>query len=106
MLALLGVAGDLDGDDVLGDVLTRVGAEGSTEYPGADEGAPPLLVLAPARQLPLGEQPLVFRGLLGTTPSQIPRKRPAEPSGMTQGGFRYGRQSAVGMTASPACRLG
>ena len=60
MLAVLGVAGDLDGDDVLGDVLTRVGAEGSTEYPGADEGAP-LLVLAPARQLPLGEQPLVFR---------------------------------------------
>ena len=72
MLAVPGVAGNLDGDDVLGDVLTRVGAEGSTEYPGADEGAP-LLVLAPARQLPPGEQPLVFRGLLGTTPSQIPR---------------------------------
>ena len=52
MLAVLGVAGDLDGDDVPGDVLTRVGTEGSTEYPGADEGAP-LLVLAPARQPPL-----------------------------------------------------
>jgi hypothetical protein len=34
VLAVLGVAGDLDGDDVLGDVLTRVGAEGSTEYSG------------------------------------------------------------------------
>ena len=65
VFAVLGVTGNLDGDDVLGDVLTPVGAEGSTEYPGADEGAP-LLVLAPARQLPLGEQPLVLRGLLGT----------------------------------------
>jgi len=59
------MTGNLDGDDVLGDVLTPVGAEGGTEDPGAEEGAP-LLVLAPARQLPLGEQPLVFRGLLGT----------------------------------------
>jgi len=39
-----------------------VGAEGSTEYPGADEGTRSLY----SRQLPLGEQPLVFRGLLGT----------------------------------------
>lgn len=65
MLAVLGVTGNLDGDDVLGDVLTPVGAEGGTEDPGAEEGAP-RLILAPARQLPLGEQPLVFRSLLGT----------------------------------------
>ena len=65
VLAVLGVTGNLDGDDVLGDVLTPVRAECGTEHPGADEGAP-LLVLAPARQLPLGEQPLIFRGLLGT----------------------------------------
>jgi hypothetical protein len=65
VLPVLGVTGDLDGDDVLGGVLTPVGAECGTEHPGADEGAP-LLVLAPARQLPLGEQPLIFRGLLGT----------------------------------------
>ncbi len=65
MLAVLGVTGNLDGDDVLGDVLTPVGAECGTEYPGADEGAS-RLVLTPARQLPLGEQPLIFRGLLGT----------------------------------------
>jgi hypothetical protein len=49
VLAVLGVTGNLDRDDVLGDVLTPVGAEASTEYPGADEGAP-LLVLAPARE--------------------------------------------------------
>ena len=65
MLAVLGVTGNLDGDDVLGDVVTPVGAECGAEYPGADEGAS-RLVLAPARQLPLGEQPLVLRGLLGT----------------------------------------
>jgi hypothetical protein len=65
VLAVVGVTGNLDGDDVLGDVLTLVGAEGGTEYPGADEGAS-CLVLAPARQLPLGEQPLVLRSLLGT----------------------------------------
>ena len=47
-----------------GDFVTPVGAEGGTEDPGADEGAS-LLVLAPARQLPLGEQPLVLCGLLG-----------------------------------------
>jgi hypothetical protein len=40
VLAVLGVTGNLDGDDVLGDVLTPVGAECGTEYPGADEGAP------------------------------------------------------------------
>src|SRR5262249_10495280 len=60
VLAVLGVTGNLDGDDVLGDVITPVGAEGGTEYPGAEEGAA-RLVLAPARQLPLGEQPIVFR---------------------------------------------
>ena len=38
VLAMLGVTGNLDGDDVLGDVLTPVGAECGTEYPGADEG--------------------------------------------------------------------
>jgi hypothetical protein len=65
MFAVLGVTGNLDGDNVLGDVLTPVGAERGTEDPGADEGAQ-LFVLAPARQLPLGEQPLVLRGLLGT----------------------------------------
>jgi len=57
VLAVLGVTGNLDGDDVLGDVITPVGAEFGTKYPGADEGAS-LLVRAPARQLPLGEQPL------------------------------------------------
>src|SRR6516225_5677369 len=61
--AVLGMAGDLDGDHVLDDVLTPVGAEGSPGDPGAEEGAS-CLVLAPARQLPLGEQPLVLRGLL------------------------------------------
>ena len=65
VLAVLDVTGNLDGDDVPGDVLTPVGAGCGTEHPGADKGAP-LLVLAPARQLPLGEQPLIFRGLLGT----------------------------------------
>jgi hypothetical protein len=65
VLAVLGVTGNLAGDDDLGGILTPVGAEGSAEYPGADEGAP-LLILKPARHLPLGEQPLVFRGLLGT----------------------------------------
>jgi len=64
VLAVLGVTGNLDGDHVLGNVVPPVGAEGGTEYPGADEGAS-LLVLAPARQFLLGEQPLVFRGLLG-----------------------------------------
>jgi hypothetical protein len=49
MLAVLGVTGNLDGDDVLGDILTPVGAEGSTEYPGTEEGAS-RLVLVPARQ--------------------------------------------------------
>jgi hypothetical protein len=49
VFAVLGVTGNLDGDDVLGDVLTPVGAEGGTEDPGAEEGAP-LLLLAPARQ--------------------------------------------------------
>jgi len=33
MLAVLGVAGHLHGDDVLGDVVTPVGAERGTEYP-------------------------------------------------------------------------
>ena len=65
VLAVLGVTGNLDGDDVLGDVVTPVSAECGTEYPGADEGASRPL-LAPARQFPLGEQPLVLRGLLGT----------------------------------------
>lgn len=65
VLAVLGVTGNLDGDDVLGDIVTPAGAEGGTKDPGADEGAW-LLVLAPARQLPLGEQPLVLCGLLGT----------------------------------------
>jgi hypothetical protein len=46
MLAVLGVTGNLDGDNVLGDVLTPVGAEGGTEDPGAEEGAP-RLILAP-----------------------------------------------------------
>src|SRR6266568_27604 len=65
MLAVLGVTGKLDGDDVLCHVQALVGAEGSTGDPGADEGAS-CLVLAPARQFPLGEQALVLRGLLGT----------------------------------------
>ena len=39
VLAVLGVTGNLDGDDVLGDIVTPVGAEGGTEDPGADEGA-------------------------------------------------------------------
>src|SRR5690349_15733025 len=65
VLAVLGVTGNLYGDDVLDDFITPVGAEGNTGDPGAEEGAP-LLVLAPARQLALGEQPLVLCGLLGT----------------------------------------
>ena len=39
VLAVLGVTGNLHGDDVFGNVLARVGAECGTEYPGADEGA-------------------------------------------------------------------
>src|SRR4029077_17327542 len=65
VLAVLGVTGHLDGDDVLGHVLALVGAERGTGDPGADEGAS-CLVLAPARQLLLGEQALILRGLLST----------------------------------------
>src|SRR5438034_1333850 len=64
VLAVLGVAGDLHGDDVLGHVLAPVGAERGTEDPGADEGAP-RLVLAPARQLSFGKEALVLLRLLG-----------------------------------------
>jgi hypothetical protein len=39
VLAVLGVAGDLDGDDVLGHVRAIVGAERGAGDPGADEGA-------------------------------------------------------------------
>ena len=45
-------------------VLAPVGAERGTEDPGAEEGAP-RLVLAPARQLTFGKEALVLRGLLG-----------------------------------------
>ncbi len=55
VLAVLGVARDLDDNDVLGHVLAPVGAERGAEDPGADEGAP-RLVLAPARQLPFGKR--------------------------------------------------
>src|SRR5262249_12406783 len=62
VLAVLGVTGNLDRDDVLGHVLALVGAERGTGDPGADESAP-RLVLAPARQLPFGEKTLVLCGL-------------------------------------------
>jgi hypothetical protein len=65
VLTVPGVTWDPGGDDVRGSILTLAGAGRSTKDPGADEGAP-LFVLAPARQLPLGEQPLVLCGLLGT----------------------------------------
>src|SRR6185437_8426490 len=62
VLAVLGVAGNLDGDDVLGHVRAPVRAERGAEDPRADEGAP-RLVLAPARQLPFGKTALVLPGL-------------------------------------------
>jgi hypothetical protein len=40
VLAVLGVTRNLDGDDVLGDIVTPVGAEGGTEDPGAMMKAP------------------------------------------------------------------
>ncbi|MBV9092615.1 MAG: hypothetical protein JO132_01860 [Streptosporangiaceae bacterium] len=64
MLAVRGVTGNLNRDDVLGHVLAVVCAERDPGYPGGNEGAS-FLVLAPAREFPLGEQALVLGGLLG-----------------------------------------
>lgn len=65
MLAVRGMARNLDRDDVFDHVLAVVGAERDPGDPGAEEGAP-CLVVAPARQLALGKKALVLRGLLGT----------------------------------------
>jgi hypothetical protein len=54
----------LDRDDALDHVPEIIGAERDLGDPGAEERAS-RLVLAPARQLTLGKQPFVLRGLLG-----------------------------------------
>jgi len=59
MLAVRGMTGNLDRDDVLGHVVPVVRAERHPGDPGAQESAP-CLVLAPARQLALGKQALVL----------------------------------------------
>src|SRR6516165_12790416 len=64
MCAVLGMTGNLDHDGVLSHVPAVVGAERDPGYPGAQEGAA-CLVLAPARQFVLGEQPLILRRLGG-----------------------------------------
>ena len=65
MLAVRGMTGNLDRDDVPGHVVPVIRAERHPGDPGAQESAP-CLVLAPARQLALGKQALVLCGLPGT----------------------------------------
>ena len=65
MLAVRGMTGNLDRDDVPGHVVPVVSAERHPGNPGAQESAP-CLVLAPARQLALSKQALVLCGLPGT----------------------------------------
>jgi hypothetical protein len=64
MLAMRGMTWHLDRDDVLGHVPAIICAERDLGDPGAEERAS-RLVLAPARQLAVGKQPFVLRGLLG-----------------------------------------
>jgi hypothetical protein len=61
MLAVRGMTGNLDRDDVLSHIVPVVRAERHPGDPGAQESAP-CLVLAPARQLALGKQALVLCG--------------------------------------------
>ena len=65
MCTVRGVIGHLDRDDVLHHVLAVIGAKRHPGDPGAEEGTP-CLELPPPRQLTLGKQPLILRGLPGT----------------------------------------
>jgi hypothetical protein len=64
MLAVRGVARDINRDDVLGHVPAVISAERNPGDASAEEGAS-CLVLARAREFPLGNQALVLGGLLG-----------------------------------------
>ena len=63
MLAVRGMTWNLDRDGVFDHVLAVICAERDPGDPGAEERAS-CLVLAPARQLALGEQAFVLCGLL------------------------------------------
>ena len=65
MLAVRGMTRHLDGYDVLRHALPVVSAERDPGDPGAEKSSS-CLVLAPARQLLLGKQAFVLRGLLGS----------------------------------------